>query len=141
MSWPDEVQRMISIAHEFSNVKLKKNLKACINNHKIVCGLTSHLKIHRRSKTFSEPYRVRTKSEFTSFFYTIGTFENIIHISFYIFENQKIVYTEPTLVLIPEYVKHGRCIMPTPQPLFSNYYLPYNLGGVKVSSPPMRPLS
>ena len=33
------------------------------------------------------------------FFYTIGTFENIIHISFYIFENQKIVYTEPTLVL------------------------------------------
>ena len=33
------------------------------------------------------------------FFYTIGTFENIIHISFYIFENQKIVYIEPTLVL------------------------------------------
>ena len=41
----------------------------------------------------------------------------------------------------PRYVEHGWCIMPTPQPLFPNYHLPYSLGGVKISSPHMRPLS
>ena len=80
-------------------MKLKKNLKACINNHKIICGLTSHLKTHGRTKTFSEPYRAGQGQSPPVFFYTIGTFENIIHINFYIFENQKIVYTESTLVL------------------------------------------
>ena len=47
-------------------MKLKKNLKACINNHKIIYGLTSHLKTHERSKTFSEPYLARIRSESTS---------------------------------------------------------------------------
>ena len=32
-------------------------------------------------------------------------------------------------------------IMSTPQPLFSSYQLPYSLGGVKITSPHMRPLS
>ena len=32
-------------------------------------------------------------------------------------------------------------IMSTPQPLFPSYHLPYSLGGVKVKSPHMRPLT
>ena len=49
---------------------------------------------------------------------------------------QKTVYIELTLVLTrvcPTWA--------TPQPLFSSYHLPYSLGGVKIKSPLMRPLS
>ena len=74
------------------------------------------------------------------FFYTIGTFENIIHISFYIFENQKIVYTEPTLVLIrvcQTWAMHHADI-PTTLPELSS---PIQSQWSEIKSLHMRPLS
>ena len=59
---------------------------------KIVCDMKSKLnKINGRSKTLSEPHRVRTRSESTSVLFVLHIdFENITHIHRFYIENQKI---------------------------------------------------
>ena len=60
----------------------------------------SHLKAHGQSKIFSDPRRARTRLETTSvLLYYIYILKTIYIHKFLYFENQKVIYTEPTLVL------------------------------------------
>ena len=90
-------------------------------------------------KTFFEPHRARTRSETTCvLLYYIYMKTICVYLIFIIWKSRK-QYTLSLHWCWPGYV-HMSDIMSTPQPLFSSYQLPHSLGGMKVTSPHMRPV-
>ena len=92
------------------------------------------LEAHGRSKTLFESYRARTRSKSTSvLLYYIQILKQYIN-KFLYYENQKIIYTEPTLVLTRECQAQVMHHADTPTTLLELPF-PYSLGGVKYHLP------